>query len=336
MKTFKNRIKLIIFFLILISTFLILKNYSDAASYSSLDKIINSSTGYVKSSIELNTGDTVITQDISDVFDRKRVYCVQAGQNYPNTTGRKTYKLSQKIWVSASKNTQYQPLLYIAAKYDKSEFQVEKTYRHDEQIPFHKSPQIAVWGLISKDIKNKYFDVQSCDFTDAYDTTTYLYKNGYYYKHPNAIIVDSLSNMTVSTYGTYRKEKTTGNNDLTKDTWGFPCENAKTIYKNAVSEKELYRGYIYIFTNKEMQNFIVFGEPDIIPSKLRVKINKYDENNEKLKGSKFKLTWFDWSKSDVSKEKYEVINTQTLDLSDLTYGYSDSINPSCTDVRTSY
>lgn len=326
MKTLKSKIKLIVFFLIFISTFLILKNYSKAKTYNDISNILQSTNGYAIDTLE--KGDIVKAKDIDDVFEKGRVYCIENGQHYTASSGKPIeYKLSQIINVTQTTNREYAELLYIAKNYNKNNYSGDVKNASDGRWYFHVSSQIAVWAHIAKSDLSKYFTTsgfrENSESVWVYygirgkDYNSGAYIDGANYLFP-AVYGKSPASVMYGYYGCARKENYPSLS-TTK-----PASNAYKILNEANTNCDNLTGKIYVFTSNNSQNFMVVGNVGEKPRPLRIRIYKRNEDDKPLVGAKFMVTFYQKKSTGILYNKLAEV---PLNMTDLAKGTTEYFEP---------
>ena len=287
MEKIKNtvKVKITLIFLIFFLLILFLNNESNATRYGSVSNLLDS--GYAKDGLKI--GDKVNAEGIDDVFKNNSVYCIEAGQDYPQYGGYE-YTLKEIIDVNSTTNKSFQPLLYIFKNYPKSSFQSSSA-----TMPyFNNASQIALWGTIkAKDLHrtDSNFAVDNCRIenrTSGYDSIYTYYApsvgGGDYYdvQRPYfAIYTGTASRPRYYGVASYQTSFPSGlgvtGSSYTREKRA--AHLAYKIYEKATeATAQKYEGKIYVFSSPDSQNFIIFSKPNPDDTKPTITLNLYKKD----------------------------------------------------------
>ena len=291
MKKQKNTVKariILIFILFFFLLILCCNNKSYARNWSSISALLDK--GYARENLNIN--DKVTGTSMDDVFGNKSIYCIESGQEYLNSY---SYTLKQIIEVDDTKNTVFQPLLYIFANYPKSSF----ASNSDVMPYFNNASQIALWGTVkakSLNTKSTYFKAGNCvvvNSTGGYESIyTYFAPSvgggaSYNVKRPYFAIYAGDSSRpryygVASTQTTF--PSTLGVSSSASDMYKKASHLGYLIYQKATaSSAPKYKGKIYVFCSATSQNFIIFSKPEKITNPPTITLNLYKKNNTGIK-----------------------------------------------------
>ena len=273
----KTSIKVIIIAIIFFAFLFLTKSDSLAKSYTSISDL--------KKASSYTTSDVYYGNSMASVFGNDDVFCIQAGQDYVPSY---KYKFKKKIRINSSNNSVYQPLIYMAQNFKKTDYKFRNS---NEMTYFNNSCQIAFWAYIWK-----YED----DMDPAFSIANYSYlksgtmnlKNAWggidgSITGPAAIIKGTA--LQFRYYGCFSKELLPGLNENIDSNWRKPANNACDVYKEALNNSGNLTADMYIFTSEDSQNFVFFKNIGIDDKPITINFKKTDVENNALEGASIKI-----------------------------------------------